>query len=388
MHRALPFLAVALVCTAFLGACDSADDPSDDLSERAAVAATYADLVYASYADSYDAATELDAAIDALVADPTEATLQAAKDAWRDAREPYGQTEAYRFANGPIDAADGPEGFLNAWPLDEAYIDYVEGDADAGIINRPDEYPTIDADLLVSLNERGGEENVAVGYHAIEFLLWGQDRSATSAGNRPVSDYTTEANAERRAQYLTVTSDLLLQHLGEMVEAWDPDVEGNYRDTFLALDADQALRNMLTGIGTLAKSELAVERIFVALNNQDQEDEHSCFSDNTHRDIITNARGIANVWRGEYVRTDGSAILGRGLADLVAEADPELAQRVDGNVAAALDAVEAIPAPFDQAIIHDRDVVIAAVDALQDLGDSFVEAANALDLEINTDLPD
>ena len=92
--------------------------------------------------------------MDAFLADPNETTLAAAKEAWLAAQEPYGQTEAYRFYGGPIDDADGPEPLLNAWPLDEAYVDYVEGAPEAGIINSPDSYPTIDQDLLISLNER------------------------------------------------------------------------------------------------------------------------------------------------------------------------------------------------------------------------------------------
>lgn len=384
----MPRTLFLVVCSVLFGACTLSGDAADDGAARDSVVVTYADVVYASYADAYEAAVELDAAVDAFVAEPTEATLQVARDAWLDAREAYGQTEAYRFADGPIDDADGPEGLLNAWPLDEAYVDYVEGDPDAGVINRPGEYPTIDADLLVSLNEQGGEENVSVGYHAIEFLLWGQDHSDTGPGDRPVSDYTTEANADRRAQYLAVTSDLLVRHLGEMVEAWGPDGTENYRATFLALDSDRALRNMLTGIGTLAGSELAVERMFVAVNNQDQEDEQSCFSDNTHRDIVANAQGIANVWRGRYERPDGSVVEGPALANLVREADAGLAARVEGDVTAALDAVEAIPVPFDRAIIEDQGAVIAAVDALQELGDAFVEAAKTLGVEINTALPD
>ena len=111
---------------------------------------------------------------------------------------------------------------MNAWPLDEAYIDYVEGSPEAGIVNLPDDYPTIDADLLVSLNEQGGEANISTGWHAIEFLLWGQDLSTDGSGARPVEDYTTAPNADRRAAYLAVASDLLLTHLGQMVDAWAP----------------------------------------------------------------------------------------------------------------------------------------------------------------------
>ena len=374
-------LAIALAIPLGAVGCDSSDG---DAADRSAAVATYADVVLASYRDSYDAAVELDRAIDAFVAAPSQAGLDDAKQAWLDAREPYGQTEAYRFSNGPIDAADGPEGLLNAWPLDESYVDYVEGDLDAGIINRPEQFPTINQDLILDLNEQGGEENVSAGYHAIEFLLWGQDLSATGPGDRPLTDYTTGDNADRRRAYLAAASDLLLVHLGGMVAEWDA---GGYRDTFLALDSDQAIRNVLTGIGTLAKSELAVERIFVAVENQNQEDEHSCFSDNTHRDIVANAQGIANVWHGSYVRTDGSTVSGTSLSDLVRAKDEALADRIDGNVAAALDAVNAIPAPFDQAIIDDQQTVLAAVEALQALGDSFVEGAAALGIQINNELP-
>lgn len=378
MHRYVLFFVLAL-SAALLAACGSTGE------DRAAVASSYADIAFASYEDAYAAAVDLDAAIDALVAEPSEATMQAARDAWRAAREPYGQTEAYRFADGPIDAADGPESLLNAWPLDEAYVDYVEGDPDAGIINRPGDYPVIDADLLVELNERGGEENVASGYHAIEFLLWGQDLSEAGAGARPASDFTTAPHAQRRAQYLTVASDLLLRHLGTLVEAWDLAGASNYRTTFLALDADRVLRNMITGIATLAESELAVDRMFVAVNNQDQEDEHSCFSDNTHRDIITNAQGVANVWRGRYERTDGTVVSGPSLADLVAEIDADVAAQVDTNLDDALAAVEAIPVPFDRAIIESEGAVIEAVGALQRLSASFVEAARVLDVPISTE---
>lgn len=356
--------------------------------DKAEVVSTYAQIVFASYEDAYNTAVLMDEAIDAFIANPTQESLDAAKQAWLDAREPYGQTEAYRFAGGPIDDADGPEGLLNAWPLDEAYVDYVVGDISAGIINNPDLYPIIDEALIESLNEQGAEENVSTGYHAIEFLLWGQDLNENGPGTRPVTDYTTAENADRRKQYLAVASSLLLVHLNDMMTAWNPAVADNYRATFLALNSDQAIRNILTGIGTLAKSELAVERIFVAVNNQDQEDEHSCFSDNSHRDIITNAMGIANVYTGTYQRVDGTTISGLSISNLVNEVDEVLFKDTDALLSTSLEAVNAMPAPFDRAIIEQQEVVLASVDALQLLGDGFVVAASAMGMSINTDLPE
>ncbi|MEM7112117.1 MAG: imelysin family protein [Chloroflexota bacterium] len=359
-------------------------------SQKAEVVENYANIVHASYEDSLSTTVDLQSALEAFVASPSEATHQAAKDAWLAAREPYGQTEVYRFYGGPIDDDDGPEGLLNAWPMDEAYVDYVEGDDSAGIVNNVDEYPTINADLLESLNEVGAEENVSTGYHAIEFLLWGQDLSADGSGDRSYTDFTDAANADRRGQYLLAASELLIVHLTHLVDEWAPDNSGNFRASFVAQEPDDAIQQMLTGMGVLSKSELAGERMFVAYDNQDQEDEHSCFSDNTHRDIIANAQGIFNVYGGSYTRVDGSTISGTSLADIVGELDADLAAEMQGIADAALASTMDIHTPFDQAIVvaDHRPTVLASVNALQDQGDKFAEVASTLGLTINTALPE
>jgi len=169
---------------------ESLDETTEAIQElKRAALTTYAEIVYASYADSARLAVELQVAIDEFVANPAAETHQAAKSAWLAAQEPYGQTEAYRFYGGPIDDEDGPEGLMNAWPLDEAYIDYVQGAESSGIINNVDAYPVIDIDLLITLNEAGSEKNISTGYHAIEFLLWGQDFSENGPGQRQYTDY-------------------------------------------------------------------------------------------------------------------------------------------------------------------------------------------------------
>ena len=78
--------------------------------------------------------------------------------------------------------------------------------------------------LIADLNEVGGSEaNVASGYHAIEFLLWGQDLNGTNAGagERPYTDYVvgegcSNGNCARRAEYLQAASSLLIQDLAWM----------------------------------------------------------------------------------------------------------------------------------------------------------------------------
>jgi len=336
------------------------------------IKATYADMAFAVFDDSYNKAVDLQTAIQAFVNSPSQAGFDAAKQAWLDAREPYGQSEIFRFVEGPIDnSSDGPEGLLNAWPMDEAYVDYVDGSPNAGIINNPTTYPTIDQVTLVTANENGGEENISVGYHAIEFLLWGQDTSATSAGNRQYTDYVTggsgtAANQDRRGQYLIMCSDLLVAALQQVRDAWDPAMSGNYRTTWLAMDNATALRKVINSLRVMAGTELSGERMYTAYNNMNQEDEHSCFSDNTHRDIILNAEGISNLYRGTYTRVNGTVISGYGLEDLVNEIAPTQNTQMINQLNATETMVNGLYIPFDQAIIlpAERPKVLDAVNSL------------------------
>jgi putative iron-regulated protein len=200
--RTTMLLASFVACTAlFAGACSSdentaSSDGSDTAAagsevsdaDKEAVATHYADGVYASYQASIASATALQESLVAFTTAPTDETLAAARQQWLDARDDYAPTEAFRFYDGPIDNPDdGPEGRINAWPMDEAFVDYVDGDETAGIINNAADYPEITTEVLVSANEDGGETNISTGWHAIEFLLWGQDLSETGPGARPVT---------------------------------------------------------------------------------------------------------------------------------------------------------------------------------------------------------
>lgn len=339
------------------------------------VAAHYAQLVHAGYSDSLQSAQAMQKAIDRLLAKPSADTLAAARKAWLQARDFYGQTEAFRFYDGPIDSEDGPEARMNAWPMDESYVDYVQGNDKAGIIN--DRKQAITAEALSELNEKDGEENIATGWHAIEFLLWGQDLSATGPGARPHTDFVDgrKPNADRRRQYLKVVTDLLIQDLRTVQAAWAPNVAGNYRAEFVA-GGNESIRRIFVGLGSLSRGELAGERLEVALASQDQEDEHSCFSDNTHNDAIANARGIENVWLGQYKRLDGTLLRGPGLRDLVAQKNAALAEETTGHIRASVAAAQQIPAPFDQAIQGERSAPARA--KIQTVIDHLIEQSKGL----------
>ena len=352
---------------------------------KAAVVENYAAGAHASYFRSLVSAQAMDSAIDNFIAEPSPHRLEAAKRAWLRARDEYGVTEIYRFYDGPIDNEEsGPEGLINAWPMDESYVDYVDGNSAAGIINKPDEFPTIDADLLISMNEEGGEENISTGWHAIEFLLWGQDMNEDGPGNRPVEDYTTNANADRRATYLAVASDLLLTHLQDMVDAWAPG-RNNYRAEFVSKDPDAAITDIITGIGEMSRGELAGERMTVAYEARSQEDEHSCFSDNTIADIVANGAGVQRVYFGEY-----GDVSGPGIMDLIASEDPDLAETLGNQINRSVILARSIPAPFDNLLLEGlsdadpgRKAVLDTIVALENQTDTIVAAAQKVGITIS-----
>jgi putative iron-regulated protein len=388
----LPGLFCAFVLAHSSLSCAASQERDPHASLKAAVVAHYADLVLASYQDAHGLAVELRKTLEAFAASPSAAALEEARRAWLAARQPYGQTEAYRFYGGPIDAAGGPEPLLNAWPLDESYIDYVQGAEESGIVNDPAQYPRIDKDLLVRLNERGSEKNISVGFHALEFLLWGQDLYPDGPGRRSFADYLQggpSPNPGRRAEYLLVCAGLLVENLEALKRAWDPAMPDNYRARFLALAPDEAIQKMLTGIGVLSKAELAGERLFTPYDNQDQEDEHSCFSDNTHRDLASNALGIVNVYTGQYIRLDGSRLSGPSPADLVGQVNPRLNREMLALLKEGQQALARLPLPFDQTILQpaSRPLVLQAVRLFQRQGNQISQIAAALGPGLRAGLP-
>jgi putative iron-regulated protein len=381
-------------------------------ADKAAVVSTYADIAEAAYGDSLESAKRLGAAVDALIARPSAQALAAAREAWLQARMPYQQTEAYRFGN-PI--VDEWEGKVNAWPLDEGLIDYVDASyggatdenphAAINVIANPSftlsggevDASTITPDLLENTLQEADaiEANVATGYHAIEFLLWGQDLNGTGpgTGNRPWTDYAagegcTGGNCDRRAAYLKAATDLLISDLEWIVAQWG---EGGEARAAVMGDPDAGVVAILTGMGSLSYGEQAGERMRLGLMLNDPEEEHDCFSDNTYNSHYYDGLGIRNVYLGRYVRTDASVVGGPSVSELVAEADPavdaDLRQALDATMMAlgAIKTVGEAGTAYDQLLASGdaagEALVMSAIEALIAQTRSIERAVSALRLD-------
>ncbi len=430
-------LGIGLGCGNTTQECEAPElttaEPADVTTQ---VLQTIAEIAYASYLDSLESAKVLSDAIDDLIADPSYETMRAARGAWLDAREPYGQTETFRFQSGPIDDlqddgtfadGEGAEGRINAWPLAEALVDYVQdlGDPNATtspfpplssdpmdppqivnniISDNAGDTSVITKDFIASYNAIDGDDEraVATGYHAIEFLLWGQDlneeESGAAGGNRPWQDYLPvdppggdpaceDLTCDARAAYLQVAMELLIEDLQRVVDAWAPNTPGNYRETFVE-GGNDTIATVMSALREFGEGELGGERMQAALNAQSQEDEHSCFSDNTHRDVLLNALGMANIILGRY--EGATAVSGKGLYDLLVESDQTAAADALRDATAEVmarvrdidDEVRVSGIRFDQLLNQgiDQPELVAAITALVDQAETVEDAERALGL--------
>ncbi len=434
--KVLVSLSIVTALAISSNAASNTQTSKSEVVKGASILDAYSDIALANYSDALKDAKSLKTAIDAFVKSPTQVNLDNAKKAWLTSRESYGQTEIFRLANGPIDAEDGwvadsygaLEGQLNAWPLDENMIDYTIDANGAktsgniidtvGVFNPGGEgasaidVTAITPDAISALNENGGDANVASGYHAIEFLLWGQDQDysnflkdsvthgAMSAGNRALNDFTSEKNADRRLAYLQAASQKVIDDLELIASAWQKDVKGKAglyqaalkgqlkgEDASKNINSNDALKQIIAGMGVFVKSELANERIAVAVLTPSEEDEHSCFSDNTHRDIATNYLGFKNILTASY----NGKKFGKSLLDSV---DKESKARIEKLMTsieakiASIDEVARTKEHFDYQIRPESaqsKVIVKLKNELRKLGDEMVYVAKANKIDLSTD---
>lgn len=395
-----------LTWTTALGTALLAAAPA--FADKGAVLDNYANIALAKYEDSLTTAQALKTAIDALIANPSAEALQAAKQAWLQSRVPYQQTEVYRFGNAIV---DDWEGKVNAWPLDEGLIDYV--DATYGGATDENEYAVLNVVANASFTLSGQsidatnitpallegelheadevESNVATGYHAIEFLLWGQDLNGhgPGAGNRPWTDYAmgdacTGGNCDRRGDYLTAATALLVSDLEWMVAQWQ---ESGDARTQLTADQNAGISTILTGMGSLSYGEQAGERMKLGVMLNDPEEEHDCFADNTHNSHFYDAMGIRNVYVGSYTRIDGTVISGASLSSLVAAADEGVDAELNATMLEMAEMKTAADAGFAYDMMLERGnaageaLIMGAVNALVDQTRSIERAVTALGVD-------
>jgi putative iron-regulated protein len=376
--------AALAAASTLLAACHGSDSSSSD--PTSAVLRQYAVTLDANYKDDVTLAQALKSAVDAFVAAPSADGLAACQKAWLAAHQVYGQGEYSRFFGGPIDQAQGA---INEWPIDETFIDYTSQTPSGGIINDAAQYPNISPVVLATADEKGGIENLSTGFHAIEFLLWGErPQPDQGPGTRPYTDYAdggTAANQARRRLYLQTVTGMLVDDLVGLEAQWDLSDPKSYASQLLAGDAHVALTDFFRGLSQMAISELLYERLDNPYVSRDKKDEASCFSETTLADLEANALGVEDAYTGHYQPVAGASIDGPSISDLVKAKDPALDANIRAQLSTIKTAIGAIPGAFDHDVLApdgsaQRQAVKAAVDALQPLQNLLDQAAKDLSI--------
>ncbi len=361
-----------------------APQPADLAEAKQLAVKTYAEIAEATCADSLSKAIQLRKDIKAFVATPNVPTHIAAKLSWLEARMPYLQSEALRFAGDPVGSNPGFERALNGWPVVGSVIDYTGDDPQAGLVNDSVALPKITPEALIELAGKAGDDaRVISGYHAIEFLLWGEDADPKSAGKRTHTDYvaTDDNNAARRGAYLTACADLLVRQLSDLLGEWRSGKPDNYRAVFEKLPVDEALANIFTGAVAVAGAEFAERRLAAPYAAADGTGEQSDFSDTTHIDVLHNVAGLANLAAGAYIGVGGQIeVLGVGMVGLADQISAERGEKLRTAINAAYQAARDLGAPFDQELIGADDApgrmkIKVTIDALTALAAEMSELA-------------
>ncbi len=293
-------------------------------------------VIVATYSDLANKAADLYTVAGQFKTTANVANLDVVKQAWRSTRAPWEQSEGFLF--GPVDT-QGIDPAIDSWPVNTVDMDNLLADT-TGV-------PTI-TETIVSQ-----QVDEAKGFHLIEYLLWGLN------GNKQAADFTT-----RELDYLVAACANLKTKTAQLSDAWLAS-GGNYVANFLNagnsgiyISQKAALQDLVTGMIAIA-DEVGNGKIETPLNGDggtgvDATQEESRFSSNSKLDFANNIRSISNSYNGKYL------IDGKGIADVVASKNAALDTQFQAEIVAAIQAIEAIPGTFSNAIVSNRPAVETA----------------------------
>lgn len=347
--RAALHVSMALLLLAPIAACGGDDGGGGTAAgglDDSQVVMDYADqVIIPTYRLLARRAADLDAAASALAADPSDENLRAARDAWVATRLPWEQSEAFLF--GPVEA-QGYDPAIDTWPL-----------------NRTDLQAVLDSDDEFSPAYVQALPQTQKGFHAVEFLLFGE------GGRKTAADLT-----DRELEYLTAMTADMASITSSLETSWT-DGEGGqppFHDTFTSAgdpsntvypSLSAAGQEMVNGMSSIC-DEVANGKIAEPFDSRDPNKEESQFSENSLDDFQNNIRSVQNAYLGAVPAADTS---GASLSAWVAARDPDLDQELQQKIAGAIAAIGAIPPPFHDAITNsaDADTIEAAQTAIRDL---------------------
>lgn len=332
------FLAVAIV------ACgDSTTEPVDTDEQK--TSAVLNDITYKVILPTY---TELDQkaqvladAVAALQSGITDAKLETARQAWREARRPWEQSEGFLF--GPVDTK-GIDPSIDSWPVNKVDLDAV-----------------LASNATLTKEYIDGLEGTLKGFHTIEYLIFGTGETKPASAMTP-----------REIEYLVAVTQSFKGATAQLRQSWE-----TTGDNFAAQLANaggsstiytsqrSALEDIVGGMAGIC-DEVANGKINDPFTQQDRTLEESQFSNNSNADFQDNIRSVKNLYLGTYGTNSG-----KGVSELVAAKNSTLDARVRTEIDAAITAIGAMQPSFGEAIFNNKAAVEAAQTAVRKLQATF-----------------
>ncbi len=296
------------------------------------------DVILKTYQSLADKSTLMAGVLQGMENNPSAQFLDAARQAWRDAREPWEQSEGFLF--GPVDQ-QGIDPAIDSWPVNETDLDAVLNGA------QPLTKSYID-----------GLDGTLKGFHTIEYLLFGVD------GTKRIGDFTP-----RQFEYLTACSESLSGATQQLYNSWKPDGENFIKNIIDAGKAGEsiypsqksALQEILNGMITIA-DEVANGKINDPFVQQNVTLEESRFSANSKQDFADNIISIQNAYTGNYLDQNGT-----GISFIIKEKNATLDTKVKQQIQEAINAILAIEGTFTSAIFNAPQSVQLAQTKVRDL---------------------
>jgi putative iron-regulated protein len=294
----------------FLAACSPKNETSTDEElnkiqiDSSAFAAQVGIIAYTYLSDASQSVQTLDSQLASFMYHPNPMSQAEIQQSWRLAYNSFLRSLIFSYLpiQDPPDWQSQRIGYshllaqLDSWPIEGGYIDYIQGYPFSGIVN--DLTLDIDEDSIRSQHGFTDPSNASLGYHALEFMLWGNDgkRSARdffpqeNTAPIPINDdvvttqflddsskeslegsahgnilIQTEApeiklqNHNRRRQYTQLLIELLQKDLHRIQRRWEPS-SGYYAQLLQQSDSKKTLRSAFIAAQGLISKEILHKR--------------------------------------------------------------------------------------------------------------------------------
>ncbi len=297
-------------------------------------------IITASYLDLDNRVDALRIALASLAANPSSGNLEAARQAWRDARLPWEQAECFEIG---VSSTKHYSAKIDAWPVNTTDLNNI-----------------LSNNIVLSKTYLDTQEGTLKGFHTIEFLLFG-------TGTKTFAQFTA-----REFEYLRTAAESLKGDTHALWNEWcvtgnnyanEISTAGNGSTNYTSQNA--AVQEIMGGIITNS-TEIATKKIGRPFNSSNLTYEESQFSANSKADFVNNLIGIQSVYLGTY--KGNSAV---SIADYVKIKDPSIDQKVRTQITQAIDAIDLIPGTFTAAITNNRAAIQNAIDKVNALNTSL-----------------